>query len=83
MHVSPDQDFPAEMRISDDGRRLILGGAPATGFYDESEVKVMELVFDQSNYQQNNVVYHHADFCLLLCYQMRRFYDVACVTFSS
>ena len=44
------QDIPKEMRISDDGRRLSLGGNQSTGFYDDTSVELIELAFDQSNY---------------------------------
>ncbi|MEO1262118.1 MAG: CotH kinase family protein [Bacteroidota bacterium] len=44
------QDLPKEMKISDDGRRLTLGGNQTTGFYDDTQVKVIELEFDQPNY---------------------------------
>ena len=38
------------MKISDDGRRLTLGGNQTTGFYDDTQVKVIELEFEQPNY---------------------------------
>jgi hypothetical protein len=44
------QQFPEEMKLSDDGRRLTLGGNQTTGFYDDTQVKIIELEFDQSNY---------------------------------
>lgn len=44
------QDLPQEMRISEDGRRLILGGNQTTGFYDDTDLKVIDLEFDQNNY---------------------------------
>ncbi len=42
--------MPSEMRISQDGRRLTLGGNQATGFYDDTQLKIIELEFDQANY---------------------------------
>ncbi len=44
------QDLPDEMRISEDGRRLILGGNASEGFYDESTIRTIDFHFDQSNY---------------------------------
>lgn len=44
------QQLPEEMKISADGKRLRLGGNQTTGFYDDTEVKVIELEFDQPNY---------------------------------
>lgn len=44
------QDLPKEMTITPDGRRLILGGNQTTGFYDDTQVKVVELEFDQNNF---------------------------------
>lgn len=44
------QQLPEEMNISPDGRRLTLGGNQTTGFYDDTQVKTIELEFDQSNY---------------------------------
>ena len=44
------QQLPEEMNISPDGRMLTLGGNQTTGFYDDTQVKVIELEFDQSNF---------------------------------
>jgi len=44
------QNLPYEMRFSDDGKRLITGGNPTEGFYDESIVRTIDLQFAQPNY---------------------------------
>lgn len=44
------QTLPLEMRFSDDGKRLILGGNETEGFYDESIVRSIDLQFEQANY---------------------------------
>ena len=44
------QNLPSEMKISPDGRKLTLGGNQTTGFYDDTQVKIIELEFDQPNY---------------------------------
>ena len=44
------QNLPKEMKISPDGRKLTLGGNQTTGFFDDTQVKVIELEFDQANY---------------------------------
>lgn len=46
------QTLPAEMHLSPDGRRLILGGNTAEGLYDETLVRTIALQFDQPNYWQ-------------------------------
>jgi hypothetical protein len=46
------QNFPAEMHFSADGKRLITGGNVASGFYDESSLQTIELIFSQANYWQ-------------------------------
>jgi hypothetical protein len=49
------QSFPQEFHFSPDGKRLIVGGEPVGGFYDEAEIHVIELWFAQSNYWQQLV----------------------------
>ncbi len=44
------QNLPEQIHFSDDNRRLITGGLPVEGFYDESVVNTIELWFDQPNY---------------------------------
>lgn len=44
------QNLPDEWHISDDGKRLVIGGLPTTGFYDESSIHTIELWFSQPNY---------------------------------
>ena len=44
------QNFPQELRLSADGTRLQLGGHTTTGFYDESEIRVIELSFPSDNF---------------------------------
>ncbi len=44
------QNFPDEMRLSADGTRLQLGGAPTTGFYNESKIRIIELTFPNDNF---------------------------------
>lgn len=44
------QNLPDEMHFSADGKRLITGGNIATGFYDESTIHTIELLFDEPNY---------------------------------
>jgi len=44
------QNLPAEMHFSPDGKRLITGGNVASGFYDETTLSTIELIFTQSNY---------------------------------
>ena len=46
------QHLPDRFWISNDGRRLITGNKPSTGFYDETAVKTVELQFSQSDYWQ-------------------------------
>ncbi len=38
------------MRISADGTRLTVGGAPTTGFYDEAVIQQIELTFPNDNF---------------------------------
>lgn len=42
--------MPANMSISDDGRMLKLEAGTSEGLYDISEVKIIELQFEQSNW---------------------------------
>ncbi|MBI5916555.1 MAG: CotH kinase family protein [Bacteroidetes bacterium] len=44
------QNLPGEMHFSADGKHLITGALPATGFYDESAIHTIELLFDEPNY---------------------------------
>lgn len=44
------QELPRQWHFSSDGRRIIAGGVPSDGFYDESEIPVLELTFEQSDY---------------------------------
>lgn len=44
------QNLPDEWHISDDGKRLVIGGLPTTGFYDEAAIPTIELWFSQPNY---------------------------------
>lgn len=44
------QTPPVEMHFSTDSHRLIIGGLPSTGFYDESVVRNIEFTFPQANY---------------------------------
>ncbi|MBL7802281.1 MAG: CotH kinase family protein [Saprospiraceae bacterium] len=44
------QDLPPEMYLSPDGHRLYTGGQPASGLYDESIIRTINLDFSQSNY---------------------------------
>jgi hypothetical protein len=44
------QNLPDEMHFSPDGKRLITGGNTASGFYDESTIHTIELIFDEPNY---------------------------------
>ncbi len=46
------QRLPLEMRLSEDGRRLITGDQPGTGLYDEQIIRRVDLVFDQPNFWQ-------------------------------
>jgi len=46
------QSLPAEMYLSDDGRRLITGGRHFSGLYDSAVVRTVYLDFPQSNYWQ-------------------------------
>lgn len=44
------QSLPDEMNITADGRMLLTGSEPTTGFYDESVVREIEFLFPQANY---------------------------------
>ncbi|MBK8564056.1 MAG: CotH kinase family protein [Saprospiraceae bacterium] len=44
------QSLPDEMHFSADGRRLVSGGNETTGFYDESVMHTIELIFNETNY---------------------------------
>lgn len=44
------QTPPMEMHFSTDSHRLIIGGLPSTGFYDESVVRNIGFTFPQANY---------------------------------
>lgn len=46
------QHLPERFSVSADGKRLITGDKPSTGFYDESSVKTVELTFAQADYWQ-------------------------------
>lgn len=42
--------MPDQMRISEDGRRLTLGGNASEGFYDESIVRTIDLQFENNDF---------------------------------
>ncbi len=44
------QNLPDEWQISDDGKRLVIGGNETMGFFDESVIHNIELWFDEANY---------------------------------
>ena len=44
------QNLPDEWHTSSDGKRLLTGGTPTTGFYDEATIHTIELWFDEANY---------------------------------
>lgn len=44
------QSLPDEMHFSPDGKRLVTGGNTTTGFYDETVMHTIELIFDEANY---------------------------------
>lgn len=48
----PAQRLPMEMSITEDGRRLTIGGKPSTGLYDSAILRTVELQFSQPNYWQ-------------------------------
>jgi hypothetical protein len=48
--VLSGQDLPERFYISPDGKRLITGGKPSSGFYDESRIRVLELQFSQPDW---------------------------------
>jgi len=43
--IAYSQNFLKEMQLSADGTRLQLGGHATTGFYNESKIRIMELIF--------------------------------------
>ncbi len=45
------QNLPLEVRFSADGKRLVTGGHPTTGLYNEAKLDTVELIFDQANWQ--------------------------------
>ena len=47
------QNFPKEMRLSADGTRLQLGGHATTGFYNERQIRQIELEFPTDNFWSN------------------------------
>lgn len=49
------QNLPQMFRYSDDSLRLIRGGVPSTGLYDEMVIDTVYLYFDQSNYWQQMI----------------------------
>lgn len=44
------QGLPDEMYLSADGKHLVTGGLPTTGFYDRNTFHTIELWFDEPNY---------------------------------
>jgi hypothetical protein len=48
-HVTA-QDLPESFHLSPDGRRLITGDKPAKGFYDETKIPRVDLIFSQTDY---------------------------------
>lgn len=48
--LSVAQSLPESMRITPDGRMLIIGDQPNTGLYDQSLVRRIDLTFGQGNY---------------------------------
>jgi CotH kinase protein/Lamin Tail Domain/Secretion system C-terminal sorting domain len=44
------QHVPERMHFEENGRRLITGNIPSTGFYNQSTVETVELTFTQANY---------------------------------
>ncbi len=44
------QDLPERFWISPDGKRLITGNKPSTGFYDESKIRIVDLQFSQTDW---------------------------------
>ena len=44
------QNLPDEYHISDDGRRLVAGDLPTTGFFEEGTIKDIRLTFAQTNW---------------------------------
>ena len=44
------QTLPNDMYLSPDGRMLMTGGQDATGLYDQSMIRTIDLNFSQSNY---------------------------------
>ena len=48
--ISFGQKLPKEMKISEDGTRLQLGGHPTKGFYNEDKMPVIELTFPSNDF---------------------------------
>ncbi|MEY4936325.1 MAG: hypothetical protein RIS64_2684 [Bacteroidota bacterium] len=44
------QHVPERMHFESNGRRLVTGNIPSTGFYNQSTVETVELTFTQANY---------------------------------
>ncbi len=44
------QNLPAEMHITPDGRMLMIGSEPNTGYYDQSLVRRIDLTFASPNF---------------------------------
>jgi hypothetical protein len=44
------QKLPDEMRITADGQQLMLGGHPTNGFYNEDEIRIIELIFPNDDF---------------------------------
>ncbi|MBN1337827.1 MAG: CotH kinase family protein [Bacteroidales bacterium] len=44
------QDLPRQLHFSDDGHRLVRGGVPCEGFYDEAGIDTIFLEFSQPNF---------------------------------
>ena len=44
------QNIPEQYHFSQNGQKLIRGGVELNGFYDESEIKTINLYFDQEDY---------------------------------
>jgi hypothetical protein len=44
------QDLPERFWISPDGKRLIAGDKPSSGFYDESKIRIVDLQFTQADW---------------------------------
>lgn len=44
------QNFPDEMHLSPDGKRLVTGDLPNAGLFDQSIIRNINLTFNQANY---------------------------------